>query len=52
MSSSESDQPEAKYEFKGKFGAASSGSLSFDEASHEEIDSFVKDILGLAKDKK
>lgn len=52
MSSSENDQPEPKYEFKGRFGAASSASPSFDEASHEEIDAFVKDILGLAKDKK
>jgi hypothetical protein len=52
MSSSESDQPEAKYEFKGKFGAAPSAVPLFEEASHEDIDTFVKNILGLAKDKK
>lgn len=51
MSSSDGDQPKARYEFKGRFGAALSTVQSFDEASHEEIDAFVKEILGLSKEK-
>ena len=51
MSSLEGDGPKAKYEFKGRFGAVSSASPSIAEASHEEIDAFVKSILGLTKEK-
>lgn len=51
MSSLERDEPKAKYEFRGRFGAVSSASPSIVEASHEEIDVFVKSILGLTKEK-
>ncbi len=47
----EGDEPRAKYEFKGKFGAAPKVSQPIEEASHEEIDAFVKSILGLTKEK-
>jgi hypothetical protein len=52
MSSLEGDEPKVRYEFKGKFGAAPSAPLPIEEASHEEIDAFVKNILGLTKEKK
>jgi hypothetical protein len=52
MSSLEGGEPQAKYEFKGKFGAAPSAPSPVEEASHEEIDAFVKNILGLTKEKK
>jgi hypothetical protein len=51
MSSLEGDQPIAKWEFKGKFGQAPSASPPIAEASHEEIDAFVRHILGLVKEK-
>jgi hypothetical protein len=51
MSSLEGDEPKAKYEFKGKFGAPMSASPPIVEASHEEIDVFVKNILGLVREK-
>jgi hypothetical protein len=49
MSSSEGDESKAKYEFKGRFGATPSVARPIAEASHEEIDAFVKEILGLTK---
>jgi hypothetical protein len=52
MSSLEGDEPKARFEFKGKFGAAPSASMPVEEASHEEVDAFVKSILGLTKEKK
>ena len=51
MSSLEVDEPELKYEFKGKFGAPMSTSPPIAEASHEEIDAFVKNFLGLTRNK-
>gem|GEM_PF-355289 len=49
MSSLEGDEPKAKYEFRGKFGGAPRASQPVVEVSHEEIDTFVKSILGLTK---
>ena len=51
MSSLEGDEPKVRFEFKGKFGAAPSTPMPDEEASHEEIDAFVKSILGLTKEK-
>jgi hypothetical protein len=51
MSSSDGEEQKAKYKFKGKFGAVSLGSHSVVEASSFEVDSFVRDILGLTKNK-
>ena len=51
MTSLEGDKPTSKWEFKGKFGAAPSTSPPMVEASHEEIDVFVRNILGLHKEK-
>lgn len=51
MSSLEGDEPKVKFEFKGKFGASPSAPLPAEEASHEEVDAFVKSILGLTKEK-
>jgi hypothetical protein len=51
MSSLEGDGPKVKWEFKGRFGASPSASPPIAEASHEEIDAFVKNILGLVKEK-
>ena len=51
MSSLEGDEPRAKYQFKGKFGPAPKVSPPLAEASHEEVDAFVKGILGLTKEK-
>jgi hypothetical protein len=51
MSSLEGDGPKAKFEFKGKFGAPLSAPLPVEEASHEDVDAFVKSILGLTKEK-
>jgi hypothetical protein len=50
MSSLEKEEPKAKYEFRGRFGAAPSASQA-EEPTHEEIDHFVKGILGLVKEK-
>jgi len=59
MSSLEGEAPKSsatlalplKYEYKGRFGAAPMASKPMEEASHEEIDAFVKNILGLTKRK-
>lgn len=51
MSSSEDDEQGTKYKFKGKFGANQISSGPVAEASHEVVDAFVKQILGLTKDK-
>jgi len=51
MSSYESEDSASRYEFKGKFGAAPSVPPKIEEATHEEIDAFVKEILGLNKEK-
>jgi len=51
MSSFEGEEAQTKYQFRGKFGAAPTGPLKVEEATHEEIDRFVKDILGLDKEK-
>lgn len=51
MSSSENNQPEARFQFRGKFGVSPPVSPPIEEASHEEIDAFVKSILGLSKEK-
>ncbi|MGD0318911.1 MAG: hypothetical protein ABSB56_04375 [Nitrososphaerales archaeon] len=50
MASLEGDEPKAKYEFRGRFGGAPRVSQPVVEVSHEEIDAFVKSILGLTKD--
>jgi hypothetical protein len=52
MSTLEDVQPQARFVFKGRFGAAVPVALPAVEASHEEVDAFVKSILGLAKDAK
>lgn len=52
MSSPEGDEPTVKFEFKGKFGSAPTAPLPVEEASHEDIDAFVKHILGLNKEQK
>ena len=49
MSSSEGDEQGTKYEFKGKFGANPLAPHPIREASHEEMDAFVKQTLGLTK---
>ncbi|MGD0395909.1 MAG: hypothetical protein ABSB26_03255 [Nitrososphaerales archaeon] len=49
MSSSEGDEQGPKYEFKGKFAANPPASHPILEASHEEVDAFVREILGLTK---
>jgi hypothetical protein len=51
MSSSEDDEQGTRYEFKGKFGKNPPISHPIAEASHEEVDAFVKHILGLTKDR-
>jgi hypothetical protein len=50
MSTAKDDTPGAKYYFKAKYGAEPSR-LPVSEPSHEEIDAFVKGVLGLTKDK-
>ena len=51
MSSPDGDQPGANHELKDKSGAAPSAPLPIKEASREEIDVFVKKILGLTEEK-
>jgi len=51
MSSSGGEEPRTTYQFKGRFGAAPSTSLPIQEASHEEVDRFIRDILGLKRSK-
>ena len=51
MSASDGDEQKTRYEFKGKFGAIPPASHSAAEASSFEVDAFVKDILGLTKNK-
>lgn len=48
----EDDRPQTRFVFKGRFGAAVPMTPPAAEASHEEVDAFVKSILGLAKDAK
>jgi hypothetical protein len=50
MSSSENSEPATKYEFRGRFGAPATYA-QLEEPTHEEIDRFVKNILGLTKEK-
>jgi hypothetical protein len=50
MSSLENGGPQTKYEFRGRFGAAPSTAQT-EEVPHEEIDHFVRGILGLIKEK-
>jgi hypothetical protein len=50
MSATKDDTPSAKYYFKAKYGAEPSR-VPVSEPSHEEIDAFVKGVLGLTKDK-
>jgi hypothetical protein len=50
MSSLEYAGPRTKYEFRGRFGAPAA-SVQAEEPTHEEIDRFVKGILGLSKEK-
>jgi len=50
MSTAKDDQSSAKYYFKARYGAESSR-VPVSEPSHEEIDAFVKGVLGLTKDK-
>jgi hypothetical protein len=52
MSMSENDQPLERFAFKGRFGASVPVAPPAKEASHEEVDAFVKSILGLAKGEK
>ena len=49
MSSSEDDEQRTRYEFKGRFGAIELAPHPTEEASHFEVDAFVRDILGLTK---
>jgi len=50
MSNMEGEQEKAKYLFKGWYGAKPSMAPAR-ETTHEEINDFVKEILGLAKGK-
>ena len=50
MSSLENAGPTTKYEFKGRFGAPVTNP-QVEEPTHEEIDRFVKSMLGLTKEK-
>jgi len=52
MSLFEGEEDKAKFVFKGRFGAAPAPPSAIEEASHEEVDAFVKGILGLDKHKK
>ncbi|MGD0146677.1 MAG: hypothetical protein ABSB53_07495 [Nitrososphaerales archaeon] len=49
MSSSEDDEQKSKYEFKGKFGANPLAPRPIQEASYEDADALVRQILGLTK---
>jgi hypothetical protein len=51
MSSSEGDEQKTKYEFKDKLGPDPLIPHPTAEASHEEVDAFVRHILGLTKDR-
>lgn len=51
MSSSEDDEQGTKYEFEGEFGAKPLTSRPIREASHEEVDAFVRHILSLTKNR-
>ena len=51
MSSASGDDHAAKFEFKGKYGAQPNGTHTPAEASHEEIDAFVREILGVLNKK-
>jgi hypothetical protein len=50
MSTAKDDTPSAKYYFKARYGAEPSR-VPISEPSSEEIDAFVKGVLGLTKDK-
>jgi hypothetical protein len=50
MPTKEDDTPSLKYTFKARYGAIQSKAPVV-EPSHEEIDAFVKGILGLTKDR-
>jgi len=50
MSLSEEGGESSKFQFKGRFGVASAA-IPSEEPTHEEIDRFVKNILGLDNDK-
>lgn len=50
MSSVENAGSTTKYEFKGRFGAPATYT-QVEEPTHEEIDRFVKSMLGLTKEK-
>ena len=52
MSLDKNGQTQTKYVFKARFGAVSPSMPAAEESSHEEIDGFVKGILGLTTDKK
>ncbi|MGD1055417.1 MAG: hypothetical protein ABR867_04980 [Nitrososphaerales archaeon] len=51
MSSSEDDEQGTKYRFKGKFGEVALTSHAIVEASQFDVDTFIRDILGLTKNK-
>jgi hypothetical protein len=48
MPSLENAGPTTKYEFRGRFGAPATYP-QVEEPTHEDIDRFVKSILGLTK---
>ena len=52
MSSFDGGGQRARYIFKGRFGAILSTSYTVPEATHEEVDAFVRQILGLANNSK
>jgi hypothetical protein len=51
MSSSDGEDQKTRYEFKGKFGEVKLVSYPIEDAPPFEVDAFVRDILGLTKNK-
>jgi hypothetical protein len=48
----EGSAQQVRYEFKGRYGAAVPSIPLPTEASHDEVDAFVKQILGLLNEDK
>jgi hypothetical protein len=51
MSGTEGEPETQKFVFKARYGATATGP-DRSEASHEEVDAFVRSILGVDKNKK
>ncbi len=50
--STESEVQQTKFVFKARYGAAVPKTVPRDEPTHEDIDDFVRSILGLKPDQK